>query len=792
MKAPNHYSGRRIQCISCGKVLRVPDDGAAETTPPPPAKPKVASSPPAPPPRPAAPPPAPAKEMPVAKEVPLAAPISPPRAKAPDPEPEPVRESTAPVAVAPPAAPVPLAAPVPRTAAPQPGFVYFHDALGNTFKARAEHAGEPVRSPHTGEILFVPRQSTAGAPATSARRVSDVTEEVEPEDDAPRSRSGKGSSAKLWLAITLILGIAAGIAVGVWFYFQLEKPSSSNNQQVEQQHPQIPVPGPGPGPRPPGRDAFGTPDKDAGTPGKPPIGIKLPPPAPPGEQDEELVKSALALVPPDATGFVSMRIADQLRGERGKVARELLQQQSPQIAMIEEKLGVKIEDVERVIFVASEPKPETAWVIVALRKPIDPQKVLELTGQKEEEHSGKKYAPAVDPNQSPALHFASKQLVVLGGDEGVKKFLDYKPGETKPLEKALELAAKNHHLTAGGQVPADLVKGFTPQLPDQAKPFLPILELNSATLTADFGKDYVFDVGLWYPDDAKAKAGQEATQKGLDLVKGLITLAMLGQPNTPEGKQTRELMQKASDLLGSIKPEQQGKVVQLRIKIDDAEATLAPALLEATQRVRGAAESVQSSNNLKQMALACHNWHATYGHWPQPAIYGKDGKPLLSWRVALLPYMEQDQLYKQFKLDEPWDSEHNKKLIPLMPKVYEIPSTIKPGQTFYQVFTGPETAFPLDATKKLRLPASFTDGTSNTLAIVEAAKAVPWTKPEDIPLTEQLDASKLLGNHHGRGTFLAAFCDGTVRPLPLKLDAKILRALITPNGGETIPPNFDK
>src|SRR5205814_7143349 len=132
------------------------------------------------------------------------------------------------------------------------------------------------------------------------------------------------------------------------------------------------------------------------------------------------------------------------------------------------------------------------------------------------------------------------------------------------------------------------------------------------------------------------------------------------------------------------------------------------------------------------------------GVWPQPAIYGKDGKPLLSWRVAILPYIEQDQLYKQFKLDEPWDSDHNKKLLDKMPKTFEIPEAkAKPGHTFYQVFTGPETVFPLDATKKLRFPASFTDGTSNTLAIVEAANPVPWTKPEDIPLTEQLNAAKL-------------------------------------------------
>jgi len=375
----------------------------------------------------------------------------------------------------------------------------------------------------------------------------------------------------------------------------------------------------------------------------------------------------------------------------------------------------------------------------------------------------------------------------------VQKFLEGKPGETKPLEKALELAAKKHHICAGAQVPADLVKGLAAQIPPQMQQFKPLLELNGATLTLDGGKDIVLDVGLLYPDEDKAKAGQKAAENGINTVKAFVAIALLGQPNTPEGKQTREVLQKAVELLGTIKPEQQGKAVQLQVKIEDAEKTLAPALAAALQRVQGAAQGMGSSNNLKQMVLAFHNWHATYQHWPQPAIYGKDGKPLLSWRVAILPYIEQDQLYKQFKLDEPWDSEHNKKLLPQMPKIYEIPGTkAPPGHTYYQVFTGADTPFPLDAAKKLNLPASFTDGTSNTLALVEAAKAVPWTKPEDIPLTDKLDPKKLLGDHHGKGIFYAAFCDGVVRALPLKIDPKVLRALVTPAGGEVLPPDWDK
>src|SRR5207253_8597338 len=142
-----------------------------------------------------------------------------------------------------------------------------------------------------------------------------------------------------------------------------------------------------------------------------------------------------------------------------------------------------------------------------------------------------------------------------------------------------------------------------------------------------------------------------------------------------------------------------------------------------------AAGRTTSSNNLKQMALAMHNYADVYrGDMPAHAIYSKDGRtPLLSWRVAILPYIEQDALYKQFKLDEPWDSEHNKKLIPLMPKLYAVPAApLKPGETHYRVFVGGGALF--DLAKPVRL-VDTTDGTSNTLMVVETADTVVWTKP---------------------------------------------------------------
>jgi hypothetical protein len=190
-----------------------------------------------------------------------------------------------------------------------------------------------------------------------------------------------------------------------------------------------------------------------------------------------------------------------------------------------------------------------------------------------------------------------------------------------------------------------------------------------------------------------------------------------------------------------------------------------------------------SLNNLKQIALAFHNFHDTLGHWPHD-ICDKDGKAILSWRVAILPYIEQDELFKQFKMDEPWDSENNKKLLEKMPELYTSPRVVvkKKGYTVYQGFAGEGALF--EPGKKLRI-VNITDGTSNTILAVESSTAVPWSKPADLPfdLNKDLpDIGKAYGNKP-----LAAICDGSIRTLNLKtLTPETLKAAITIAGGEVL------
>ena len=193
-----------------------------------------------------------------------------------------------------------------------------------------------------------------------------------------------------------------------------------------------------------------------------------------------------------------------------------------------------------------------------------------------------------------------------------------------------------------------------------------------------------------------------------------------------------------------------------------------------------------SSNNLKQIGIAFHAFHDVNGFLPNN-VTSKDGKELLSWRVQILPYIEEDKLYKEFKLDEPWDSDHNKKLIAKMPNVYLLPGS-KPGttDTYYRVFVGNGAAFDWVTGSQI---TTIADGTSNTLMVVTAATAVPWTKPDELEFDPDKDMTKLIGLVVN-GKAQIAMCDGSVRTLGKLPSKETLNALITKNGGEIIPDDF--
>jgi hypothetical protein len=177
------------------------------------------------------------------------------------------------------------------------------------------------------------------------------------------------------------------------------------------------------------------------------------------------------------------------------------------------------------------------------------------------------------------------------------------------------------------------------------------------------------------------------------------------------------------------------------------------------------------------------NYSDTHGKLPPAVVYSKDGRPLLSWRVLILPYLEEDKLYNQFKLDEPWDSPNNLPLLGQMPLVYALPPRkargVPPNHTICHVFVGPGTAFEDPNGQKLR---DFPDGISNTVLIFEGGVPVPWTKPEEIPFDPEQPLT--VPKAYFKRVFRIAFADGSVHHLSHKIVEEGLRPMITRNGDD--------
>jgi hypothetical protein len=210
---------------------------------------------------------------------------------------------------------------------------------------------------------------------------------------------------------------------------------------------------------------------------------------------------------------------------------------------------------------------------------------------------------------------------------------------------------------------------------------------------------------------------------------------------------------------------------------------------EAADKSRAVSDRKARMNQFKHLALALLNFESANKHLPPAAICDKEGKPLLSWRVAILPYLDEVKLYKEFHLDEPWDSPHNFELIKKMPNVYADPGRklaafARDGKTTYQVPVGPETAF---SNAEGTFYRDIKDGTSNTVLIVERdpSHAVVWTKPDDWKVDLAHPRQGL--ERTDRDYMTLGFADGHVQVInPAKTDEKTLRAFVTRAGGETI------
>ncbi|WP_020468141.1 DUF1559 family PulG-like putative transporter [Zavarzinella formosa] len=452
---------------------------------------------------------------------------------------------------------------------------------------------------------------------------------------------------------------------------------------------------------------------------------------------------------------------------------------------LEKSQGLTPEQLDTVTFhfpkIPAGPGDETLFIVqVVTKTPYDRTKVLGgLRAPKAEikndvvEIAGPFRLHLTSPTQFTVLHESLLADFVKG------------PGKATdgPLAGAIKAAKDPANTLTLGLDPSGLPNEIFTAAPPELQPFLPLLKSKNILLTIGTDKEIAVKVRFTAENGDKA----QDSERSLSLLKKLADTNLgeaLNEKNIPE--EMKEVLPALKELHKSI---QAAEIVRKDTEISaslnvSAKAEMLKPVIAGILGVRTAAGRAKSSNNLKQLALAVHNYHDVNGISPSAAICDKKGKPLLSWRVSILPYIEQDQLYKQFKLDEPWDSDNNKKLIDKIPPVYVLPYQEQPkkGETSYLAFVGNGALF--DNVQGFKL-TQIPDGTSNTILFVESSKSVPWTKPEDIEYDPKKPVLPFL--LFEKDVCQVSFADGSVRAISKKVEDKIWHWLIQPNDGNVIP-----
>jgi prepilin-type N-terminal cleavage/methylation domain-containing protein/prepilin-type processing-associated H-X9-DG protein len=200
------------------------------------------------------------------------------------------------------------------------------------------------------------------------------------------------------------------------------------------------------------------------------------------------------------------------------------------------------------------------------------------------------------------------------------------------------------------------------------------------------------------------------------------------------------------------------------------------------------ARHAQCVNNLKQIALALHQYEQEYDALPPAYTADADGRPLHSWRTLILPYLEQTRLYESIDLTKPWNDPANARALAASVPSYHCPSSSgEPNATTYLAIVAPGGCF--DPTRPRRL-LDITDAHESTLMVIEvgAEHAVPWMAPADADETKVMSLGSAAKPPHGGGRNVS-FVDGGVRFLKADISAETLRALISISGGDDVRPD---
>ena len=528
----------------------------------------------------------------------------------------------------------------------------------------------------------------------------------------------------------------------------------------------------------------------------------------------------LCMIPANAVGFAHVRLADLWKHEAMSEPRRVFERAGPKAIASLDRFTPAPSSIERVTAVAflnpraSGRNPLDAIdpvVIARFSAPFDPAKVkaAHLPNGESKTILGKEVVVA--GKQGFALAFVDDRTLMFGELNHVTSLLTpAKDMPNSPLAGAAKAAVGKHVFAAINVAALPIPPEAAEQVPEEYRALF-----QTKTITAGLTMKGAIDaeVRLTFGSDAAATSGEKSVRAGAKAARVLLDQQrrqIEGGLDKPikQGDQISQFgeslamvaalggLNTADDILAELPLKRAGTDLIASATLPawmtqyvGAAALAAGGLLPAVQKTRESAARAQSMNNMKQIALALHNYHDAHGTFPPAAICDKRGKKLLSWRVAILPYIEQDNIYKQFKLDEAWDGPNNKKWSDVAIKTYIDPRAPgKATETYYKVFVGNGALFDWVQGGKF---TGVTDGTSNTLMTIAGGDPVPWAKPDDIEFDPKADVPDLAKPF--AGDLLFGMADGSVRGVNMnakKLTQETLKALITRSGGEVIAFDF--
>jgi len=489
-----------------------------------------------------------------------------------------------------------------------------------------------------------------------------------------------------------------------------------------------------------------------------------------------------------------------------------------QMAQIKSTLGFDLRDVDQLSVVVratkddASPVPIDIGMVITLSKPFDISMLLPAMKKEEIVLDGKKFYLAKDTKLFNALGLVAQddRTCLIGFQEMIRSML---ANHSSPTGGRLS-DVLSHYDQSANPLAIALVEPMRATLSKIATsaPLPPVL---TKALKL---KDEIISIGLKVSSEtgfqlAARCVDKDSATRAVKTLNGFIDMVIsygeteikrISKSETKRWKSQKDIeissiKQFISDI-DLLRPSQTNDRLLLQPSSEDIKTILGALQMQITpavEQARIAARRSSSMNRMKQILLAMHNYadkHSVGGDnfFPCSAIRDAEGKPLLSWRVVILPYLGEEELYRKFHLDEPWDSDHNKALLNQMPEVFCNPNSN--AAINLATYLMPNGTGAVGELQKDFGFASLKDGASRTVILVEVNddQAVPWTKPMDWEFSQDnpLDG---IGDAHPGNVFGIGLADGCVLGKKADvLDKNQWKAALTYAGGETEDPIYNE